>query len=36
MDPERQRSILAVALFAAFADGAKHDRRRPRDEYGGA
>jgi len=28
MNPERQRSILAVALFAAFADGAKHDRER--------
>jgi hypothetical protein len=32
MDPERQRSIRAVALFAAFVDGAKHDRRRPRDD----
>ena len=28
MTPESQRAILAVALFAAFADGAKHDRER--------
>jgi len=28
MNPEQQKSILAVALFAAFADGAKHDRER--------
>ena len=28
MNPEQQRSILAIALFAAFADGAKHDRER--------
>ncbi len=28
MNPEQQRAILAIALFAAFADGAKHDRER--------
>jgi uncharacterized protein (DUF697 family)/tellurite resistance protein len=28
MNPEQQRSIVAIALFAAFADGAKHDRER--------
>ena len=28
MKPEQQKSILAIALFAAFADGAKHDRER--------
>jgi len=28
MNPEQQQSILAIALFAAFADGAKHDRER--------
>lgn len=28
MNPEQQRSILAIALFVAFADGAKHDRER--------
>jgi uncharacterized protein (DUF697 family)/tellurite resistance protein len=28
MNPEQQESILAIALFAAFADGAKHDRER--------
>ena len=28
MNPEQQKSILAIALFAAFADGAKHDRER--------
>ena len=28
MNPGQQRSILAIALFAAFADGAKHDRER--------
>lgn len=28
MNPEQQRSILAIALFAAFVDGAKHDRER--------
>ena len=28
MTPEQQRSILAIALFAAFADGAKDDRER--------
>ena len=28
MSPEQQKSILAIALFAAFADGAKHDRER--------
>ena len=28
MNPEKQKSILAIALFAAFADGAKHDRER--------
>ena len=28
MRPEQQRATLAIALFAAFADGAKHDRER--------
>ena len=28
MNFEQQKSILAIALFAAFADGAKHDRER--------
>lgn len=28
MNPEQQRAILALALYAAFADGAKHDRER--------
>jgi len=28
MNPEQQRAILAIALFAAFADGAKDDRER--------
>ncbi len=28
MNPEQQKSILAIALHAAFADGAKHDRER--------
>ncbi|MDP3031060.1 MAG: DUF533 domain-containing protein [Rhodocyclaceae bacterium] len=28
MTPEQQRAILAIALYAAFADGAKHDRER--------
>jgi uncharacterized protein (DUF697 family)/tellurite resistance protein len=28
MNPEQQRAILAIALHAAFADGAKHDRER--------
>jgi len=28
MNPEQQKSILTIALFAAFADGAKHDRER--------
>ena len=28
MTPEQQQSILAVALFAAFADGNKYDRER--------
>lgn len=28
MTPEQQKSILAIALFAAFADGAKDDRER--------
>ena len=28
MNPEQQKSILAIALYAAFADGAKHDRER--------
>ena len=28
MNTEQQKSILAIALFAAFADGAKHDRER--------
>ena len=28
MNPEQQKAILAIALFAAFADGAKHERER--------
>ncbi len=28
MNPETQKSILAIALYAAFADGAKDDRER--------
>jgi uncharacterized protein (DUF697 family)/tellurite resistance protein len=28
MNPEQQRALLAIALFAAFADGEKHDRER--------
>ena len=28
MNPEQQKSILTITLFAAFADGAKHDRER--------
>lgn len=28
MNPEHQKSILAIALYAAFADGAKDDRER--------
>lgn len=28
MTSEQQKSILAIALFAAFADGAKDDRER--------
>lgn len=28
MSPGRQRSVLAIALLAAFADGAKHERER--------
>ena len=28
MNPEQQKSILAIALFSAFADGAKHERER--------
>ncbi len=28
MNPEQQKSILAIALHAAFADAAKHDRER--------
>ena len=28
MNPEQNKSILAIALHAAFADGAKHDRER--------
>jgi len=28
MNPEQQRAILALALYAAFADSAKHDRER--------
>ncbi|MDP1692522.1 MAG: DUF533 domain-containing protein [Burkholderiaceae bacterium] len=28
MNPEQQKSTLAIALFAAFADGAKEDRER--------
>ena len=28
MNPEQQKSVLAIALYAAFADGARHDRER--------
>ena len=28
MNPEQQKSLLAITLYAAFADGAKHDRER--------
>ncbi len=28
MNPEQQKSILAIALYAAFADGVKHERER--------
>ena len=28
MSPEQQKSLLAITLYAAFADGAKHDRER--------
>jgi len=28
MNPEQQKSLLTIALFAAFADGTKHDRER--------
>jgi len=28
MNPEQQRAFLTIALFAAFADGDKHDRER--------
>jgi uncharacterized protein (DUF697 family)/tellurite resistance protein len=28
MNPEQQKSILTIALFAAFADGTKHERER--------
>lgn len=28
MNPEQQKSILTIALYAAFADDAKHDRER--------
>ena len=28
MNPEQQRALLAITLFAAFADGEKHDRER--------
>ena len=28
MNPEQQKSLLAISLYAAFADGAKHDRER--------
>ena len=28
MNAEQQKSILAITLFAAFADGTKHDRER--------
>ena len=28
MNPEQQKSVLAIALYAAFADGAKHERER--------
>ena len=28
MNSEQQKSLLAITLYAAFADGAKHDRER--------
>ena len=28
MNPDQQKALLAIALFAAFADGTKHDRER--------
>ena len=28
MNPEQQKSLLTITLYAAFADGAKHDRER--------
>ena len=28
MNPEQQKSILTIALYAAFADGTKHERER--------
>lgn len=28
MNPEQQKSLLAIALYAAFADDTKHDRER--------
>ena len=28
MNPEQHKSLLAITLYAAFADGAKHDRER--------
>jgi len=28
VNPEQQKSLLAITLYAAFADGAKHDRER--------
>ena len=30
MNPEQQKSILTIALLAAFADGSKDDRERER------
>ena len=41
MNPEQQRAFPAIALYAAFADGAKHEREREQirryrdDEYTG-
>ena len=31
INPEQQKSVLAIALYAAFADGAKHERERERE-----
>lgn len=38
VDAEQQKSILAIALYVAFADGAKHEREEIRciaESFGG-